>query len=126
MICPYCKVEITYNTESCPLCHMPLNKGANKEDISSSVYPKKLKAKKLFSASFEKIYIYCAIYVFALSVLLNIRFLPQFPWSAIVAIFLISGLLIFKQVYISKSRLKIKKGYPNIRFCQFLKRFFHL
>lgn len=125
MECPYCKVEITYNTESCPLCHMPLNKGKEEEDILSSVYPKKLKAKKLFLASFEKIYVYCALYVFALSVLLNIRFLPDFPWAAVVCVLLIAGFLIFKQVYISKGKLKIKKGYPHTNFCQFLKRFFH-
>lgn len=126
MICPYCKVEITYNTENCPLCHMPLFKEKEGENNPSSVYPEKKKAKRLFTASFEKIYIYCALYVFALSVLLNIRFLPEFPWSAIVCILLISGFLVFKQVYISKSKLKLKKGYPHITFCQFIKRFFHI
>lgn len=124
MNCPYCKVEITYDAEICPLCHTPLKKGEQIE-TAVSVYPKKSRAKKLFTPSFEKIYIYCALHVFALSILLNIRFLPQFPWSALVCVFLIAGFLITKQIFIAKSRLKLKTDYPKVGLSDFIKRFFH-
>lgn len=126
MKCNYCNVEITYPTDVCPLCHMPLP-GAE-APLEPERFPggRAARARKHFTPSAEKLYVYCALHIFALSVLLNLRFAPHFWWAAIVFVLAVAGFLVMKAVLNSKSKLHIKHEKRVTPLGAYLKRFFHI
>ena len=76
--CNYCHIEVTDNTEICPLCRQVLIKNTNR----STGYPNIIKKRKKLQLA-ARIYLFLAIVTEAVLIYLNARFYPQFKWSVI-------------------------------------------
>ena len=89
--CRYCQIEILDGTGLCPLCRSTLEPGETKE----SMYPDvRVKTKKLALAC--RIYLFCAIVLECIFVLLNALLEHQLWWCIITALALLYVYLLLR------------------------------
>lgn len=101
--CRNCRIEILDNTDRCPLCHGVLEKSA----VPESMYPDlRSPARKLALAC--RIYLFCAIVLESLLVLINLVLEHQFLWCIIPGLGLLYVFLLLYYAVLGQSGYQAK------------------
>ena len=101
--CRNCRIEILDNTDRCPLCHSALEIG----EVPESMYPDvRSPARKLALAS--RIYLFCAIVLESLLVLLNIMLEHELLWCILTGLALLYVYLLLRYALLGRRGYQAK------------------
>ena len=96
--CKFCRIEVLDETEVCPLCRSVLEKTETMENMYPNVR-RRIRGMRLAS----RIYLFCALLVFAVLALLDWRRGAQIWWSVLVGLVLLYGYLVLRYAIVGKS-----------------------
>ncbi len=99
MYCDKCKVNITYTTDTCPLCRGRIS---DTLELSSPNYPRRdSKFRFPLKYSFSRLYLTIAIFLYALMLILDLFISPNYGWSHIAGICLLYAYVLIRHTIIA-------------------------
>lgn len=96
--CKFCRVEVLDETEICPLCRSALEKTETMENMYPNVRSR-IRGLRLAS----RIYLFCALAVFAVLMLLDWRREAQIWWSVLAGLVMLYGYLVLRYAIVGES-----------------------
>lgn len=108
MICKHCNVNVKCKTLACPLCHNEL--GTDEQTIleykkATRAYPIRKRKRPPNSSKFDLMYIYIAIGISIISLIVNLIVMPQVLWSLVVIASLVYLYFLVRNTILSPERL---------------------